>query len=98
MHIVVGFYAGTLLPLTCDGLGQSKVSLVNAEGYRIDNSDITASSSHGDPNCHYLHARDLNNGNTAVAWCNGKDNTSYKFENSDIFFYIICKLITLLSC
>ena len=62
---------GTLLPLTCDAAGLAEVSVVNADGYRIDDADITASSQYNEVNCASVMARDLYAADGWKTWCSG---------------------------
>ena len=89
---------GTLLPLTCDAAGLAEVSVVNADGYRIDDSDITASSEYNEVNCASVMARDLYAADGWETWCSGmtlvsdgdllhkvlKNDQTYKFFSSDV--------------
>ena len=62
---------GTLLPLTCDAAGLAEVSVVNADGYRIDDADITASSEYNNSRCVSAKARDLYAADGYETWCSG---------------------------
>ena len=64
-------FVGTLLPLTCVAAGLAEVSVVNADGYRIDDADITASRYHNNDNCVSRNARDLTDSDGLNSWCSG---------------------------
>ena len=62
---------GTLFPQFCAGVGLEEVSIVNADGYRIDDADITSSSTYNEIYCWESKARSLTDSETRHAWCSG---------------------------
>ena len=65
------FAIDTLSSQFCAGIGLKEVSIVNADGYRIDDADITSSSTNHDPYCHENKARNVFDSQERHAWCTG---------------------------
>ena len=77
---IIHFAIGTLYSQFCAGMGLEEVSIVNADGYRIDDADITSSSTHNEIYCQESMARSLFDSVIQHAWCSGMYHTEIRSQ------------------
>ena len=61
-------------------MGLEEVSIVNTDGYRIDDADITSSSTHNEIYCQESKARSLFDSDIRHAWCSGMYHTEIRSQ------------------
>ena len=82
----IHFAIDTLFSQFCAGMELEEVSIVNADGYRIDDADITSSSTHNEIYCQESMARSLFDSVIQHAWCSGMYHIEIRLQVDTIHY------------